>query len=154
MSVPVFYDGEKCGFLQNARQGLYTRFYGEVSIKDLSRVYAVYDGGELLLGVPVPEQGKMVLRTSMPTGQVPKGNLLRAELRVRPSGWATFPGGVIVGIRYPKGLKKGNILRFPWKLGEPLPTDEVLLFYRYSCVDGQQFLDISLDEIGNGVQGK
>lgn len=136
MQCDIIANGRKTGVLKAERQGLYTRFYGEVNTKDITKVYAVFEGGECALGIPVPEKGKMVLRVSMPTAKLPKGKLLSGYLPSEDSVWQPFPGGTLAGVCYPEGMKNGNALRFPWHVGEKLPAEEVLLFYRYREQEG------------------
>ena len=149
MQCDIFSRGEKAGFLRWELQGLYTRFYGEVSTRDVTKVFAVFEGGECPLGVPVPEKGKMVLRASMPTSRLPKGKLLRGRLPEKESQWQRFSGGVLSGVRYPAGLRNGNTLRFPWKVGEKVPAEEVLLLYSYREEQGRSYLELRLREDGS-----
>ncbi len=151
MQCEIFDREEKAGILRWERQGLYTRFYGEVNTKDVTKVYAVFEGGECPLGIPVPEQGKMVLRASMPTGRLPKGKLLRGRLEEKKQGWQRFPGGTLGGIRYPAGLRKGDTLRFPWKVGQRVPAEEVLLLYHYVEEQGNSYLELKLNSDGTVV---
>lgn len=95
------------------------------------------------MGVPVPEQGKMVLRASMPTSRLPKGQLLRGELEEQ--GWRSFSGGVLAGVAYPAGLRKRDKLRFPWKMGEKLPAEEVMLLFSYVEEEGKSYLELCLN---------
>ena len=145
MSVPIYFGSEACGFIQNSRQGLHTKFYGEVETKELCRVYGIYESGELLLGVPVPEHGKMILRASLPSVKLPSGRFLRGEARTGNDGWTYFPGGTISGVCYPEGQRKGAVLRFPWKPGEPLPVEEMLLFYWLMEDNGRTWICLSTD---------
>ena len=151
MQCEIFDSERKVGILHAERQGLYTRFYGEVSTQDVTKVFAVFEGGECPLGVPVPEHGKMVLRASMPTSRLPKGKLLRGRLPEQGTGWQRFSGGVLGGVRYPAGLKRGATLRFPWKVGDKLPAEEVMLLYSYREEQGKSYLEITLREDGTPV---
>ncbi len=139
---------QNVGTLRWERQGLYTRFYGAVTVMEVTKIYGVFEGGTCPLGVPVPEQGKMVLRVSMPTARLPGGKLLQGRLG-SGDGWSCFPGGSIGGVRYPAGLRKGNVLRFSWEPGDSLPAPEVLLFYRYVEENGKGYLELRLEEDGS-----
>ncbi len=147
MPVDILSEGQKSGFLNVSRQGLYTKFYGETNREDLCRIYGVFEGGEVPLGVPVPERGKMVLRVSMPSSKLPGGRLLRGEVRTKQPEWTYFPGGKIGGVVLPEGRKKGKLLRFPWKPGEALPAEEMLLFYSFVSENGQDYLEISFEDV-------
>lgn len=149
MQCEIFYGSEKVGTLRWQKQGLYTRFYGQVSIRNVSRVYAQFEGGSCCLGVPVPEQETMILRASMPTSRLPRGRLLRGVLEEAAGGWKSFSGGVLAGVRYPKGLKKGNVLRFPWHIGEQMPAEEVMLLFRYVEESGESYLELCLNPDGS-----
>lgn len=147
MQCDILSGKDKVGFLRWQQQGLYTRFYGEVTVRSVSRVYARFEQGSCSLGVPVPEQGKMVLRASMPTSRLPKGKLLQGELE--EGGWNRFPGGVLGGVSYPPGLRKGDTLRFPWKMGEKLPVEEVMLLFSYGEAGGESYLELTLNPDGS-----
>lgn len=151
MQCDVFDRGKKVGFLRTERQGLYTRFYGEISTTDVIRVYARFEGGECPLGIPVPERGKMVLRASMPTSRLPKGKLLGGFLGEKEPVWQRFGGGELGGVCYPAGNKRGNTLRFGWKVGEKVPAAEVLLLYRYVEEMGKSYLELTLNEDGTAA---
>jgi hypothetical protein len=152
--VPIYAESQRVGFLSRKRQGLYTQFYGEVNTDTVSRVFAVFTGGECSLGVPAPEQGKMVLRASMPTSRLPEGQLKEGRLEsIHPVAWETFPGGMLGGVRFPAGLRQKDRLRFLWSLGEPLPAEELLLFYRYIEEGGRSYLELRLDPEGRPIFG-
>lgn len=144
MQCEIFSGCNRVGFLRWERQGLYTRFYGEVHTSQVTRVLGVFEGGEISLGVPVPEQGKMVLRASMPTSRLPQGRLLRGRLQTHKNPWQDFPGGKLGGVLFPPGLRKGQMLRFPWHIGEKFPAEQVMLLYRYVEEDGQSYLELCL----------
>lgn len=148
MEVPIFLGEEKRGMLRAEQKGLYTHFYGQVQEKELCRVYGVFSGGECSLGVPVPEQGKLILRAAMPTTRLPSGRLLSGRLQLRGEGFLPFSGGEIGGVHYPKGLRKGNTLRFPWKVGQRLPAEEMLCFYHMVMENRTYYLELKLREDG------
>ena len=151
MQVPVLEQERNCGFLRAEQRGLYMMFYGEVDVKQVMRLYAVFEKGELPLGIPVPEQGKMVLRMSLPAGRMPQGRLLRGELRPKDSAWQRFPGGKIGCHFLPPGRVCGNRYQFPWKQGQPLPYEPFLCFYTHVQEGGREYLEVILDEQGNPV---
>lgn len=148
MEVPIFFGEEQRGTLRAEQKGLYTHFYGQVRENELCRVYGVFSGGECSLGVPVPEQGKLILRAAMPTARLPSGNLLSGRLQLRGEGFLPFPGGEIGNVKYPAGLRKGNVLRFPWKAGGRLPAEEMLCFYRLVLENRTYYLELRLREDG------
>lgn len=149
MQCEILSGDKTVGFLRWERQGLYTRFYGEITEREVTRVVAVFEGGECSLGVPVPEKDKMVLRASMPTGRLPKGRLLQGRLQKKQQEWEPFPGGVLGGVTYPRGRKKGNLLRFSWCPGEKLPADEVMLLYRFVEEQGKSYLELCINPDGS-----
>jgi hypothetical protein len=57
------------------------------------------------------------------------------------------------GVRFPAGLRQKDRLRFRWSPGEPLPAEELLLFYRYIEEDGQTYLELRLDPEGRPIFG-
>lgn len=149
MQCEILNGSQKVGMLRWERQGLYTRFYGEITEQQVTRVIAVFEGGECSLGVPVPEQGEMVLRASMPTGRLPKGKLLRGYLQAKPRQWTEFPGGTLAGVTYPRGIKLENRIRFPWHIGEAMPAEEVVLLYRYVEEQGRSYLELCFNPDGS-----
>lgn len=148
MQVPVFYGDQERGTLRAEQKGLYTSFYGQLRETGLCRVYGVFSGGECSLGIPVPEQGRMVLRATVPTSRLPGGRLLSGRLVLQGEGFLPFPGGIIGGVTYPAGAKKGTVLRFHWKPGQPLPAEELLCFYRPVREGGKLYLELRLKEDG------
>lgn len=149
MQVPIMSGTKRTGTLEACQQGLYTKFTGRLQADGLCRVYGVFSGGEISLGIPVPEGERLYLRATMPTSQLPKGQLLSGKIVYEKERWQPFPGGTIGGVCYPAGEKKGHTLRFCWKVGEPLPADEVCCFYAYREMQGRSYLLLRLDE--NGV---
>jgi hypothetical protein len=150
--VPIYAAGQRVGFLSQKRQGLYTHFYGEVTTDTVVRVFAVFTGGDCSLGVPVPEQGKMVLRASMPTSSLPGGQLKEGRLqKMYADAWEPFQGGVLGDVQYPGGWRKKDHLRFLWTPGKPVPAEEVLLFYRYVEAEGKTYLELRLDPEGSPI---
>lgn len=157
MQCDIFAGEEKIGVLQSERQGLYTRFCGILKSVGVTRLYGVFEQGECALGIPVPEQGKLVLRTSVPTARLPGGQLLRGQVDWEEQGqshWEYFPGGVIRGIRYPAGQMQGSRLRFLWHHGEPFPNEEVLLFYALVSENGRTYLEIGTEKLGEPGEKK
>ena len=135
-----------CGILQAERQGLYTVFRAQVDTEALCRLYAMYEGGEAVLGIPAPEQGRMSLKISVPNSRLPRGKLLRGCLQVNNPGWRNFPGGSVGRFHLPPGYVQKNVYRFPWRAGERLPCDELLCFYRLVGEGERTFLELKLDE--------
>lgn len=134
-----------CGWLNAEQRGLYTVFWGQVQTEELCRVYAIFEGGELALGIPVPEGEHMVIRSSLPTSGLPKGTLLYGELRPKDSLWHTFPGGRVGPADLPCGQVNGQRYRFPWSPDQPLPYAPYLCFFRYVQEGEQGYLELSLD---------
>jgi hypothetical protein len=150
--VPIYAEGQRVGFLSQKRQGLYTQFYGEVTTDTVVRVFAVFAGGECSLGVPVPEQGKMVLRASMPTSRLPSGQLREGRLLPMYSEpWEPFQGGTVGQTKYPAGWRQKDRLRFLWAPGQPLPADEMLLFYRFVKEGNKTYLELRLHPNGSPI---
>ncbi len=149
MQVPVFNQEQTCGQLRAEQRGLYTIFRGEVTINQVLRLYAIFEEGELALGIPAPEQGKMVLHMSVPTSRLPRGKLLYGILRSNDSIWTHFPGGKIGNQRFPPGRVKGNRYQFPWQQGEELPCEPLMCFFQYLKDGKQEYLEITLDEQGH-----
>ena len=149
MQVPIYDGRQKQGILEACQQGLYTKFTGSLQAQRLCRVYGVFSGGEISLGIPVPEGERLYLRATMPTSRLPKGQLISGKIVYEGDTWQCFPGGTIGGVCYPAGERRGDCLRFRWKVGDPLPADEVCCFYAYREVQGKSYLLLHLDE--NGV---
>lgn len=148
MQVPIFSGTQQVGTLETCRQGLYTKFSGMLRANELCRVYAVFSGGEISLGIPVPDGDRMRVRSTMPTSRLPSGSLTAGKLVYEKNMWQPFSGGTIGGVWYPAGEKKENRLRFPWRMGEPLPADEVCCFYRYKEIGGKTYLELTLTADG------
>jgi hypothetical protein len=125
-----------------------------VNTDTVSRVFAVFTGGECSLGVPAPEQGKMVLRASMPTSRLPEGQLREGRLEpIHSARWEDFPGGRLGDVRFPAGFRQKDRLRFLWSPGDPLPAEELLLFYRFIEEGGRTYLELRLDQEGRPIFG-
>ena len=148
MSVPIYQEGTQCGMLQDTTQGLYTRFSGRLKAQGLCRVYGVYPEGEISLGVPVPEGDSLRVRATLPTSRLPKGRLLSGRVVYEQDAWRPFSGGCMGGVTYPPGQRKGNCLRFPWKMGMELPAMEVFCFYRLVREKDRSYLELRLDPEG------
>ena len=152
MEVPVYHQGTKCGTLWAERRGLYMVFRAEVETEEISRIRAVFEGGETVLGIPAPEQGRMTLRISVPANRLPGGRLLRGVLIAKESSdWRHYPGGNHGKLRLPPGRVRGQIYQFPWRPGERLPCEELLCFFRFVQENQGSFLELRLDEQGNPV---
>ena len=152
MRVPVCMEGNSCGFLSAVEKGLYCCFRANVQFGQISRLYAVFEEGEIPLGIPVPEDRNLTLRISIPISRLPTGQLIRGELRpLEYADWVHFPGGKVGGQYLPRGLKQGNRYRFPWVPGDPLPCDAFLCFYRYSEENGKGYLELAFDDGENPV---
>ena len=151
MQVTVLWENQPCGSLWAEQRGLYTVFQCEVETDQVCRLCAVYEGGETPLGVPAPERGKMRLCVSIPTGRLPRGKLLRGELRPKHSAWQAYAGGPMGEVTLPPGLKQGDAFRFRWKPGEPLPCPELFCFFRFVREGGRCFLEIRFNEEGRPV---
>ena len=147
MEIPVYSENQICGTLRTERKGLYTLFDGTVETDSVCRLVAVFEGGEIPLGIPAPEQGQMRLRVSVPTSRLPEGRLLRAALR-RGTSWERFPGGKLGGVMLPPGYVKEQVYRFPWKPGDRLPCDALMCFFRAFHRENCTYLEIKLDSDG------
>ena len=148
MQVPILLGQQKRGMLEACQQGLYTRFNGTLQANGICRVYGVFSGGEISLGIPVPEGERFRIRATYPSSRLPKGKLLCGKIVEEMDGWQPFGGGTIGGVCYPAGARKGNCLRFRWKVGEPLPAESVCCFYQYREVNGKTYLELQLGEDG------
>lgn len=151
MQVPIYQGQEQRGTLTMARQGLYAQFNGTLRADGLCRIYGVFEGGEISLGVPVPEGQRLCLRASMPASRLPGGMLKCGRIVYEAGRWQRFQGGSLGGVHYPPGLRQGNRLRFPWKQGQRLPAEEVFVFYRLVEEQGSCYLELALDEDGKPV---
>jgi hypothetical protein len=69
MEVPIYIDGVAEGTLTLERQGCYTLV--QARLRDVGRVVRLwlYGDGQAYLGVPVPEQGQLVLRRRLPAAR-------------------------------------------------------------------------------------
>ena len=148
MQVPIFLGKQKRGVLEACQQGLYTRFDGTMQADGICRVYGVFSGGEISLGIPVPEGERFRVHAAYPSSRLPQGKLLCGKIVAESDGWQPFDGGTIGGVCYPAGERKGNCLRFCWKVGDPLPADPVCCFYRYKEAGGNTYLELQLGEDG------
>lgn len=148
MQVPILDGAESRGWLQAQQRGLYTVFWAEVSGSELCRVRAVFEGGGVMLGVPIPEGGSLRICSSLPTTRLPKGRLLRGELVRSSNDWQHFPGGSLGDNLLPPGQRKGNCYRFSWTSGERLPCDSLMCFFTYR----EGCLELTLDQQGRPVR--
>ena len=149
MEAAVLQGEEIRGTITAETKGLYTVFLARVDTEEVCRLYGIFEGGEAALGVPVPEQGKMTLRISVPTGRLPGGKLLRGELRTgETSPWRTFPGGKRGDAELPPGKVRGRTYRFPWHPGDKLPCEAYFCFFRYVREGSGEYLELTLDEDG------
>ena len=146
MQVSIFQQGQPCGTLNSQQRGLYTEFYAQVNTEAVAQVHAVFERGEVALGIPAPESGRMCLRISVPTSRLPQGKLLRGELVPREAQWNRYPGGRVGELLLPSGRRRGNHYQFPWKPGQRLPCEALMCFF--SVVDAG-YLEVCLDENGN-----
>ena len=149
MQVPILSGGERCGTLEVWEKGLYSCFRGVVKSHELCRLFAVFPGGEIGLGIPAPEGGNMAICVSMPTGRLPDGALQYGYLQPVHTGWRPFPGDIRGGVQYPAGCEKDSALRFPWHEGEGLPCMETFCFFKRICDDGREWLEIRLNDEGH-----
>ena len=140
--------GQVCGRLAAEQRGLYVVYYGTMRNTEVCRIKGIYEQGEIWLGVPVPENGAMVLRVSVPVSKVPKGNFLYGSVVLSEGQWKPWPGGRVGTLDLPQGQRKGMTYRFSWKGGHRLPCEELLCFYRYLS---QGFLEVEFDKAGNPV---
>ena len=147
MEVTIYRGEIPCGKLRCEIRGLYTYFYGEIQGDDLAKVTACFQDGTVELGVPVPEEESLRLHRSIPTARLPQGELLKAQFGTFDA-WTPWPGGEIRGITYPPGMKKGDRIRIPWQVGGEILPMEPLLLYHYVCVQGESYLELTLDSQG------
>lgn len=119
MRVPVFEQGQSCGELYAEQRGLYTIFRAEIATSGICKIHAVFEQGEVALGVPVPEQGQMVLRISVPTSRLPRGRLMRGIVVQKGTEWSRFPGGRWGELTLPEGRRRDGRYQFPWVPGQP-----------------------------------
>ena len=151
METEIRYRGKNVGTLSCRKQGLYMVFLAELSLRVLSKLYVYYEAGECSLGVPVPRGEGMFLRTSVPASRLPGGRLLNAELRDMEPEWEHFSGAHIGGVFLPEGFRRGQVYRFPWEPGMPLPAEEYLCFYEPVEQDGRLYLQLKLTDTGQPV---
>ena len=69
MEIPVYSGNQICGTLRTERKGLYTLFDGTVETDSVCRLVAVFEGGEVPLGIPAPEQADGEYRVYGPDGE-------------------------------------------------------------------------------------
>ena len=149
MQVAVLEGDRVRGTLEAEQRGLYTAFRAQVETEEVCRLYGIFEGGEASLGVPAPEDGRMLLRISVPTSRLPEGRLLRGELRTGGNAsWRRFSGGKVGDATLPPGLVRGNTYRFPWRAGDRLPCEEYLCFFHFRQEGGRGYLELTLDEKG------
>ena len=146
METEIYLADRPCGVLRAEERGLYTHFTGRMDALGLGRLLGVFEGGRLNLGVPVPAGEGMELRAGIPSRCLPGGRLLRGELVLE--GWEPFPGGRVGDLNLPRGQRRGNSYRFPWKPGERLPCDDLLCFFSYEEQGGRGCLRVELDRDG------
>lgn len=85
------------------------------------------------------------------TGQI---GVLRDAVVGDKDCWKQWGGCSIGGITYPPCLRKGNLLRIFWQVGDPIVPMEPLLLYRYVCQDGKSFLELCLSDQGIPIINK
>ena len=146
MQVPIYQEQQQIGTLNMVRQGLYALFSGTVRADGICRIYADFEGGEISLGIPVPEGQHLRIHASMPVSRLPGGMLKCGRVVYEEARWCEFPGGCLGGIAFPSGIRRGNTFRFPWKQGQKLPAEEVMVFYRMVTDGARCYLELSLDE--------
>ena len=102
----------------------------------------------LLEQVRTIDKKRLRVRATLPTSRLPKGRLLSGRVVYEQDAWRPFPGGCMGGVTYPPGQRKGNCLRFPWKMGMELPAMEVFCFYRLGREKERVYLELRLDSEG------
>ena len=73
---------------------------------------------------------------------------LRDAVMGERNGFCKWEGGVVGEIRFPPCFRNGNVIRIPWRVGDPIEPMEPLVLYRYVCREGNGFLELTLNKQG------
>lgn len=73
----VLLDGISAGKMQVTNQGLYFHFFCmcQIMTKEIYRVVAYWDGGYINLGIPAPEEGKLILKKKIAAKHIEENDL-------------------------------------------------------------------------------
>ena len=74
--------------------------------------------------------------------------VLRDAVLGSKCSFTRWEGGCLWGIIYPPCLRKENLLRIPWNVGDEINPIEPLLLYRYVCCEGIGYLELQLTPEG------
>lgn len=159
--LPLMLDGTPAGSLSVCREGLYVRFRGEyrTSVREVLRLYAVGEGGELRLGIPEPQNGAFRLERRVPARETePLGRLLRGELRRHgeEEGWQKAPPDLFSGEELRRCLDSGGALwrqgdghrclALPFDCRSPFPLTGMFCFARICTIAGREYAVFAFDD--------
>lgn len=70
MEIPIYIDGRQAGALRMEKSGAYTVLHGDM--EDVGRLVRLYVFGEreMYLGIPEPEEGRLVLLRRLTAGEM------------------------------------------------------------------------------------
>lgn len=70
MEIPIYIDGRQAGTLRMEKSGAYTVLHGDM--EDVGRLVRLYVFGEreMYLGIPEPEEGRLVLLRRLTAGEM------------------------------------------------------------------------------------
>ena len=159
--LPLMLEGKRIGTLSVSRDGLYVCFRGEyhTSAREVLRLCAVGEEGELRLGIPEPRNGVFCLKRRVPAREAePLGRLLRGELRRREAedGWQKAPPDLFSGEELRRCLLSGEALwrrrdahrclALPFDCRQPFPLAEMFCFARICTIAGRQYAVFAFDD--------
>ena len=141
MQWSIIHHGECIGTAEAVREGLYWRV--NAVCRQTDEVLHLYLCGRekaaVSLGVPVPENGMLVLRKKFAA----------SSFFPQEDGEVTTTDGVrVCGVRVPGGRIEDGRLFVPYNAKSPFPLMEWVSFFRMERIDGRWYWVCALSEEG------
>lgn len=154
--IPVQYGGRTIGQAAVAREGLYHRVRCDCDAvsEEVLRAYGTVDGQEMLLGVLMPEDGRLTLERRFACSSFPLERLETVTIGGAPGTWQPWHGalGGVSAEGMTRQVNGRTLLALPYHHGEPVDYLPVLRYCTPSELDGRQWLVLDTEQLPEAWQ--
>lgn len=150
--IPVLHNGKTVGRATVTREGLYHRVCCDCDAisTEVLRAYGSMDGQDLLLGVLMPQNGRLYLEKRVACSAFPMEQLATVTIGGAPGTWRPWCGDLgplrveEAQIRQYKGK---TMLALPYHHGEPVPYFLVLRYCTPTELNGTTWMVLDIAQL-------